>query len=201
MKKNESTKRMIIEKTTELIQTNSNVTIKDIADACYVNIAAVNYHFGSKDELIELVLNTVVDHLKTNVAQEIAGFPNDAHPEVILEKLLEYVYAFALENIGVVRFFFLQKGNQHNASNLLVDSFFTDNDFTKVIFEKLSASTGIKDKDALRARYLVLFSSFAIPLFIQITQQQTSKELQPLPFLMNDNFRDLYIRELLRIIR
>lgn len=41
----------------------SNITIRGIAEKAGVNIAAVNYYFRSKDNLINLVLKTTADHM------------------------------------------------------------------------------------------------------------------------------------------
>jgi len=200
MKKNDLIKQTIINKTNELIRKQSNVTIKEIAKECYVNIAAVNYHFGSKDQLIEIVLNSVIAELKNSVLDLINNLKEDATPEEILTNLLEFVYSFALDNMGIVKYFFLQTENQQDASNLLLDSFFSDNSFTQLIFEKLSLATNITDPVALRARYMILFSAFAIPLFIQISQSKQDAQTVSKPLLTNIMFRNQYIKELIRLI-
>ena len=57
-------KRKLIENTKILIQKNATVTIKDISEASFVNIAAVNYHFGSKEKLMKIVIEEVLNELK-----------------------------------------------------------------------------------------------------------------------------------------
>ena len=59
------TKERIIKVTMELIASEGfqNVTIRKIANQADVNLAAVNYHFGSKDAVINEALKTVMAQL------------------------------------------------------------------------------------------------------------------------------------------
>lgn len=199
MRKKEEVKDLIILKTKELIKDNPELTIKDIAEACYINIAAVNYHFGSKDNLISIVMNIIIEELKETVFNEIKKITEDDSIEDTLEKMLNIIYNFTMENTGVVRYLFLKKDNQINSTNLLIDAFFSENEFTKTVFDYLSKSTEIKDKQIIYARYMLLFSSFSIPLFIEIAKKQNpeSKFLT----IQDPSFRQAYINELLRLVR
>ena len=72
MQKNDlSVKEAIISTTKELLIKKGNITIKDIAEAAYVNVAAINYHFGSKDNLIQIVTQRVVKDLRTKIVEQI----------------------------------------------------------------------------------------------------------------------------------
>ena len=53
-------KDRIIRETKTLLMKKGSVTIKDIADACYMNIASVNYSFGSKEILINEVVSNLI---------------------------------------------------------------------------------------------------------------------------------------------
>lgn len=199
MRKREEVKDLIILKTKELIKDNPELTIKDIAEACYINIAAVNYHFGSKDNLISIVMNLIIDELKETVFNEMKKITEDDSIEDTLEKMLNIIYNFTMENTGVVRYLFLKKDNQINSTNLLIDAFFSDNEFTKTVFEYLSRSTEIQDKQIIYARYMLLFSSFSIPLFIEIAKKQTPDS--NFSTIQDPSFRQAYINELLRLVR
>lgn len=199
MRKREEVKDLIILKTKELIKDNPELTIKDIAEACYINIAAVNYHFGSKDNLISIVMNLIIDELKETVFNEMKKITEDDSIEDTLEKMLNIIYNFTMENTGVVRYLFLKKDNQINSTNLLIDAFFSDNEFTKTVFEYLSRSTEIQDKQIIYARYMLLFSSFSIPLFIEIAKKQNPDS--NFSTIQDPSFRQAYINELLRLVR
>ena len=65
MEQNTSTKENIIKTAKNLMRTNGSFTIKELADTCFINIAAVNYHFGSKDNLLTIFLQEIIYELKT----------------------------------------------------------------------------------------------------------------------------------------
>ncbi len=66
-----STRDRIIATTINIIGQEGiqNLTTRNIAQAADVNIAAINYYFGSKDKLIKLALERTLD--------EMAGLPGD----------------------------------------------------------------------------------------------------------------------------
>lgn len=197
MNKKEKTKELIINKTKELITKNTDITIKQIADACFINIAAVNYHFGSKDNLISIVMDEIIVSLKEEIARAVAKLDYSAGLQNSLAVMLEIIYRFTLENTGVIRYLFLNNTNQQNSTNILVYSFFSDNDFTRLVLEQLMESMQIKDAKVAYAKYMLLFSAFSIPLFIDIAKGEGGKDL--LSSISSKEFRDIYIEEILKL--
>jgi AcrR family transcriptional regulator len=196
--KNQAVKDLIIEKTKLLLNKHSNVTIKQIADACYINIAAVNYYFSSKDALLNIVIEDVLNALKVKIIDALDQIDQEASLEVSLEVMLELVYQFALDHTGIVKYLFLKYDQQSDATNQIVEMFFKENAFTKRIFSKMQTSMHIDNEEILYARYILLFSSFSIPIFIQMIKEDDSQN--SLYSLKNPAFKKSYIKELLRII-
>jgi AcrR family transcriptional regulator len=195
--KNQPIKRKIIEHTKILMQTNTHITIKDIAEACYMNIAAVNYHFGSKEKLLLTVMDEVVEKLKVDIIKLINE--NDMEIEPFLEKIVTYVYNFAIENIGVLNYLFLTKELQSESSNALVKTFFTENEFTQMVYKNLKSSFTTENAKELTARYMILFSSFSIPLFIQISEIN-NKDHSPIETFKDPEFRKFYVKQLVKMV-
>lgn len=197
MTNKEKTKELIIAKTKELINQNVDITIKDITDACYINVAAVNYHFGSKDNLIAIVLEEVINELKDKISKEI----HKLDPDIILNEslaiMMEIIYNFMLNNMGVIRYLFLNNNYQENSANILIESFFTDNQFTNTILNHIMKTFKLEDRKAAYARYMLLFSSFAMPLFIEIAK---NKEDNIISSISLDDFRETYIKEILKLL-
>jgi len=50
-----------------------SLTVRDIAQRADVNIAAINYHFGSKDNLMEIALHQTIDEAFVNMITEELG--------------------------------------------------------------------------------------------------------------------------------
>lgn len=65
-------------------------TVRDICTAAGTNVAAVNYHFGSKDGLLAAVLAQMLDELMVLYPMD-GGVPEDAAPE---ERLYGFVFSF-----------------------------------------------------------------------------------------------------------
>ena len=72
------------------------MTIKDIADACFINIAAVNYHFGSKDNLIGIVINDLINNLKDQIFIEVK-IRSSVDLKASLATMLEIIYNYPWE--------------------------------------------------------------------------------------------------------
>lgn len=198
MKKNTEVKKLIISTTKELLRKNSNITIKDIAEACFINIAAVNYHFGSKDNLIAIVLKEIIEELKDNIYIGLKSLNFEEGIEGSLEKMIQIVFKFTLENSGVIKYMFIHNDNLDYSSNLLMDAFFTENEFTKMIINEINKAGKIEDATVSKAKYMLLFSCFSIPIFLQVTDFIENKKF--FSSFSDPSFLQTYIREMLRII-
>lgn len=193
-------KRKIIENTKMLIQNQSLVTIKDIADASYVNIAAVNYHFGSKEQLLKIVINEVLMDLKHHITHTVLEKVKQQPIEETLESLMSYIYTFSLENMGILNYLFLTKEIQNESSSMLIETFFTDNEFTRLVYESLAENMNIQNQKESFAKYMILFSSFSIPLFIQIAQMRSNEKMKIETF-KDPEFRHYFISNILRMVK
>lgn len=198
MNKREKTKELIIKTTKELIIKNADVTIKDISEACYINIAAVNYHFGSKENLISIVINDIIDNIKKEITKKGETLKLDYNLKDSLAIMLEIIYEFTIENTGIIRYMFLNNDYQRDSTNILIDSFFTDNEFTRNIINLIMKSLNITDKKIAYAKYVLLFSSFSIPLFIEIAKNKNDTGI--FDSIASKEFRDIYISDILKLI-
>ncbi len=192
-------KRKIIENTKMLIQKNASVTIKEIAEASYVNIAAVNYHFGSKEKLLTIVVNEVLTELKKHITIEVDKTTNKLSVEQILEVMITYIYDFTVDNMGFLNYLFLTKEIQKESAGLLIDSFMNDNEFTRFVLQKLTENKNIQNKKEAFAKYIILFSSFSIPLFIQISQMKSNNPMKIETF-KDPEFRQYFIKNIMKMM-
>ena len=65
------------------------LTVRAVAESAQVNVAAVNYHFGSKDKLIEVALETTLANMLEDLEDQVSRLPGA--PEPVLVELLEYL--------------------------------------------------------------------------------------------------------------
>lgn len=191
-----TTKESIIHTTKELLKTRTNLTIKDITEASNINVAAVNYYFGSKDNLVNIVLKEVITELKTKIYNELLIPSNNIgkseNTELMVNKAVDLIYGFSEEYIGVIYLSFISSESQGDSANILVNEFLTDTVFLRKLLEVFSEVTGINDPLKLTAKYIILFSSFGVPLFLKsvITNVTNTKFKK---------YKDAYVKELVKV--
>lgn len=101
--KRPETKEKIVLTTIDLIEALglNNVTVRAVAEAANVNIAAVNYHFGTKGRLMEVALELTLNNMFEDLEDQVRRLPDD--PEPVLRELLEYLMEGGLRYPNVTR--------------------------------------------------------------------------------------------------
>lgn len=197
MKRTQATKQQIIETTKKLVKTSSKVTVKDICDASFVNIAAINYHFGDKSNLMRIVINEIVEELQA----ELITYMQDTDlisPEQALSHAMELVVKFATNNKGLIHYLFVESENDGNVSYYgIVQNFLFDNPFASQDIKKLNMNKE-NDPYILYSRFLILFSSLSMPMIMEFATNKGSHREYSID---NPVFKVKFIQELLKIIK
>lgn len=199
MSGNEEIRKTIIQATRKLISQKTSITVRDIADACFVNVAAINYYFGSKDQLLSIVLDELIQEIIQSVVDRLNWIPPQTDPKDTLEIMIDMIYQYAVEHVGLIDYLFLNVENRDRASKLFVDAFYRKGEFKSMVFRKLRESSGLQDEQALNARYVMLLSCFCIPLIMQILKEPYNEA--GIPSLEDTEFRKHYIQELIKMIK
>ncbi len=198
-----TTKDTIITATKQVLKEKGNVTIKEIAEAAFVNIAAINYHFGSKDNLINIVISEMLMELREEISKIIhnKGTDNESFGG-LMANFVDVVFKFAEENTGIVSYSFVQIVSQPTSTNVLVEFFMKDEDFLELIIDNLATYFPEASYETLFAKYLVLFSSFVVPFFLNFSMitKETSKHTKVEMTKQFDRFKDAYVEELKTIL-
>ncbi|SRR5690554_6122462 len=197
---NKDAKTRIIETTKTLLQTKSHITIKDITDSAYVNVAAVNYHFGSKDNLINIVVSDLIKGFKKEIFAGIKEIPKFQKPEVTLAAMLDLLYRFVGSNVGLLNYILINFDTNNPSSNLIIDEFLNDNEFTKLVLLVLKDQSGITDENILMAKYMLIFSSFVIPLFVEMINIKNPDVEIKFSWQHNEALKKSYINELIKVL-
>lgn len=104
MKKSELVKEKIIAVTIDLIQDGSGdidkITTRNIAILAGVGTGLINYHFQSKDRLIEICVQRIISSVIENFKPDIGSGTN---PVKNLKKAAKLVVDFLIENPSVSR--------------------------------------------------------------------------------------------------
>lgn len=89
----ESTTQTIIRAALECLEQYGldGMTVRKIATQAKVNVAAINYHFGSKEKLLEQVFNLAT----TSAFGDLDQFVNAETPEILEQQLRQFLLHYA----------------------------------------------------------------------------------------------------------
>ncbi len=160
MDKKIKTPEKIIHTTIECIERYGfdALTVRMIAEAANVNIAAVNYHFRSKENLVEQVKRITFDHM-------IEDLQNMSEKDKPFKDIARDMCMYMLE--GGARFPYITRLHFHEAfshGNIDAKSYKYMNDFLKGFADRISQKHNI-DRKELNMSLHRLFSNL---LFVSI---------------------------------
>lgn len=102
--KSDLTKEKIIEETTKLIEESedvSRITIRKIAGRADIGIGLINHYFGSKENLIEICVQNIINRVVYH--QKISLDGNNFDEKERLRRIAVYVMDFLMENPQIAR--------------------------------------------------------------------------------------------------
>jgi TetR/AcrR family transcriptional regulator, regulator of cefoperazone and chloramphenicol sensitivity len=96
--KDNSTKSRLLQAARKVFseQGLKNATVRDICDLAEANVAAISYHFGSKEKLFVAVLQDYIEH-ENRLHPRDEGVTPQSPPEL---RLRAYVRSFLLQTLG-----------------------------------------------------------------------------------------------------
>ncbi|MGL6198699.1 MAG: TetR/AcrR family transcriptional regulator [Lachnospiraceae bacterium] len=104
MKKSDQAKEIIISKTIELIENSTGnideITTRTIAEKANVGVGLINYHFQTKDNLIEICVQRIIGKVISTFSPINTSYKNN------MERLIAWaiqVFDFLFENQAVSR--------------------------------------------------------------------------------------------------
>lgn len=200
MKKSELTKKTIKDSATKLLQAKSNFTFKEISNDCGVNVASINYHFGSKENLIECILKDKTEEMKTHILNAMsleASSPSDS-----TRHAMENLYCFMSENNGIVKFLF-NPDNTTVLTNIAITFmhlFSAESNFAKILQAKVSETSGIQDKERLKAKYYITLASLSFPIMVNLNIVDLSNSEIYLPDKSFGFVNNVYVDEIINFL-
>jgi Transcriptional regulator len=201
MKKTDLTKKAIIDSTIKILREQGNVTVKEISSDANVNIAAINYHFNDKQNLIVIVIKRLISEFKTKLEEFLNATATDTQEiHVQIRCFLDEFYNFAFENIGVIRYILSPSNGDllGICSKIFMSHFSMDSELTHKIVEKLGELNRGLTTDELRVKYVFLFSGFAFPLIFQLNLKNLDNNA--IFHIRDGNEKDIYINQLIKVI-
>lgn len=189
-------KDLILGKARALVEENGSFTIKELTEATHVNIAAVNYHFGSKENLNRVIIQDVIADFKRVLSLYIFRLKKGVPINTFIPELVNVLFDFTTKNAGLIKYLFITMESQQFTADEMMSAFFSDNEFTATVYEALGRLINSDNPKEIAARYTVFFSAAIAPMVFQITQGlKGSKEA------FNDQeFKEYYLEQMIRIL-
>ena len=159
----------IINATIECIEKEGiqNLTTRNIANRAEVNIAAVNYYFGSKDRLVEIALETSLENAFSDW-QDILDDPSLAI-EVKVERIYRELLQGALKWPGLARAHLYEPIYRQNYDTRAVSRM--NGFFSKLDEQIRQQAPGAETTTKLKIAFSTLLFSGLVPYFFSPDSQ------------------------------
>jgi AcrR family transcriptional regulator len=155
---NDSTRQKIIEATIQCIGIHGihEVTNRLIAKSANVNCAAINYHFGSKENLINEAVKRSLDNYLSEFFN--ASFEEDpaTNPQFILKRFLAESLKDALSSPQITKSYLYESLIHGDYSGIFIEKL---NDFLKRLHDYTDTYISEKDSEKAKLSMIQMISS------------------------------------------
>lgn len=134
------------------------LTTRSIATAADVNIAAVNYYFGSKEKLIEESLQTALKHMFIDTD----SFFQSLDRKMVLKKIMLYFLEGSLQHQGIIKAVFHEPINNNNYDTSIMQQIIH---FIRDIISNMAQCTDAKP-DLVKIEILQMISAAMMPALL-----------------------------------
>ena len=195
--KNINTKEKILSTTIELYGIKGDITVREICEKAGVNVASINYYFGSKDNLLKEV-EKHYSRLLFNIQNEII-MDKSKEPR---RKLIDWANAlmkFVLDYPALIMLVTNLVLQDESYNPEIINKFLGSKESKENIQKIIYSITKIDNKEILNFKYMQLFSGVIGPIIFQMIPniKDTNKVFID---LNNEGERKKYIENLVDTI-
>ena len=195
--KNLNTKEKILSATIELYGRKGDITVREICEKAEVNLASINYHFGSKDNLLKEV-EKHYSRLLYNIQNEIIMDEMKESREKLIDwadALMKFVLEYPALIMLVTNLVLQDESYNPEIINKFLGSKESKDNIQKIIY----FITEIDDEEILNFKYMQLFSGVIGPIVFQMIPniKDTNRVFID---LNNEGERKRYIKNLVNSI-
>lgn len=164
-----ATKEIILREARRLLKENGTITIKDITKAAYVNVVAVNYHFGTKEKLVHQIITDVLQEFRQEVVEMIINpaflrLDLDTQLTTVIDRMFKYFN----ENSGILTYSLIEAvRSDTDTPKPMLDLFIFDPAFSTAAIDHIAHITKAEDRRVAFSKYMLIFAALITPLFIE----------------------------------
>ncbi len=184
----------MVQETAKIIREEGfkHATVREIANRANVNIAAIRYYFGSKNDLI----GAAIDYLMNNFANIVHYLETTDMPaKKRLYEFMKNYFRLAHIHPALYRSISFIQSDTHQNTYFIYINLFHDRCWQPVL-ANIAEYTGIRNEDELNVKALQLFSALEYPLLLQ-TNESAVTEVN----YISEKHSDYYIRKLLESLK
>ena len=195
--KNINTKEKILSTTIELYGIKGDITVREICEKAGVNVASINYYFGSKDNLLKEV--------EKHYSRLLFNIQNEIITDDVMEprrKLIDWANAlmkFVLDYPALIMLVTNLVLQDESYNPEIINKFLGSKESKENIQKIIYSITKIDNKEILNFKYMQLFSGVIGPIIFQMIPniKDTNKVFID---LNNEGERKKYIENLVDTI-
>lgn len=164
-----------------LLKGEAGVTLRDITETAEANVAAVAYHFKSKDKLIALVFSEAIDEVTELQTKRVLELPQDHTLRELIEVWLHPLLSPAAPNDRESKLWrIIQRGAAEKAPGLLVNMSRANTPIEKTLIPLFAMHLTHLDKEELLFRHNAIIGGLAglvsSPVGIALAQETTGSK-------------------------
>lgn len=145
-----------------LAKGEAGITLRDITESAGANVAAVAYHFKSKDSLIALVFSEAIDEVTQLQTKRVLELPKDHTLRQLIEVWLHPLLSSAGPNDREAKLWrIIQRGAAEKSPGLIVNMSRADNPVEKTLIPLFASHLSHLSKEELLFRHNAIIGGLA----------------------------------------
>lgn len=153
-------KELIKETALQLFRQSGQVTVREISKKSGVNVASINYYYGSKDKLLTELEKLLIDEI-TLIIDTIIINSNTINERK--ENFINEIYKFVKNSPGFIKFIVALFTSRAQYDRLvLITKVFSGDKLKDFIGNMIRESSSIKDEDEINNRVAIFYTSLTV---------------------------------------
>lgn len=188
------TKSRILQYAIDMVGSKGDVTIRELAETAGVNVASINYYFGSKENLLKEVerhYSIALYNVQYSIFTSTELSPYD--------KLLEWAKSmstFIYQYPALISLIVKLSVKDASYTPVLIEKIYLNKELQDMIQQIIGTIIKSEDKKLLKLKYLQLFSGILGPVINRLVEENYSDKPPTLNFSSKDDLEE-YMKHLI----